>query len=171
MTACSNRCLNECEKLVAPSELYFNHMWKYACGSRVVVLIKSIRPCCGDGSHYKLLDSYPLQQDLELEALTWTVRHLRTSASPFHICTDEVLLLNATTILNIKNKNLHSAKVSFVIWMRFVLKVQFAFAFRLFYTSKCDFFKRLSSSFWNKTVEIHLLHRMHVVIHKLEMRP
>lgn len=38
----------------------------------MVVLIRSISQCWGDGSHYKLWDSYQNQQDLELEALTWT---------------------------------------------------------------------------------------------------
>lgn len=78
-----------------------------------MVLIKNISQCWGDGSHYKLWDSYQFQQDLELEALTWTVRHLQTSASPYHICTYEVLLLNATSILNRKTHELALCKSEF----------------------------------------------------------
>lgn len=46
-------------------------------------------------------DSYQNQQDLELEALTWTDRHLPTSASPYHICTYEGALLNAPSVYSI----------------------------------------------------------------------
>lgn len=60
-------------------------MWKYAGGSSVVVLIRSISQCFGDGSHYKHWESYQNQQDLKLEALIWTKRHLQTSASHYQI--------------------------------------------------------------------------------------
>lgn len=152
-------------------------MVKCACGSRVVVLIKNISQCWGDGSHYKLWDSYQFQQDLKLEALTWTVRHLQTSASPYRICTSEVPLLNVTSILNRKKHNPTFCESEFFCHSKggkkqaFVWKVPFAFALWLVCTSKSAFFLMLNSSFWNKTVDIHLLHRMHLVIHKLAMRP
>lgn len=36
---------------------------------------------------------------------------------------------------------------------------------------KSFFFQKLNSSFWNKTVDIHLLHSMPLEIHQLAMRP
>lgn len=84
-------CLNTYEKMF--TQVSYNLA---ICGKVLAAAVwrpdKRHQSVLGDGSHYKLWDSYQNQQDLELEALTRTERHLQTSASPYHICTCEVLL-------------------------------------------------------------------------------
>lgn len=68
-------------------------MGKYACAKwvlifpyvemclqhRVLVQITRVGQCWRDGCQNKLWDFFHFQQDLELEAPTWTGRHLQTS--------------------------------------------------------------------------------------------
>lgn len=107
----------------------------------MVVLIRSISQCWGDGSHYKLWDSYQNQQDLELEALTWTDRHLQTSASPYHICTYKVRLHNAASILSRKKHKLAFCKSEFSDSKLLFRKQTLFFAWWLFCTSVIFFSK------------------------------
>lgn len=151
----------------------------------------------GDGGYYKLLGFLSVPTGFKkLEAPTQTSRHLQTSASPDRICTAEPLLLLNATIHSKhrenKNKNATSQFVSvflsFLLPFRGTLRkkaavclesaicfhfvVQFVQArvvfFRLFFVF---FPQTLNSSVWNKTVDIHLLQRTRLVIHKLAVRP
>lgn len=67
---------------------------------RVLVQITSVGQCRRDGCQNKLWDSFHFQQDLELEAPTWTGRHLQTSVRLYDICTRKVVALHATSTLN-----------------------------------------------------------------------
>lgn len=58
-------------------------------------------------------------------------------------------------------------KVPFAFTLWFSLCKGECFIFGCFFC----FFQALNSSVWNKTVDIHLLQRMRLVIHKLAVRP
>lgn len=142
---------------------------------RVLVQITSAGQCWRDGCQNKLWDSFHFQQDLELEAATWTGGHLQTLARLYDICTYKVVALHATSTSNRKkNFNFHPAELGFVIlkqshellsvWCSFLL------LFGYIVCLSVTFLKRLNCSFWNKSVDVHLLHWMCLVIHKLAMR-
>lgn len=67
---------------------------------RVPVQITRVGQCWRDGCQNKLWDSFHFQQDLELEAPTWTGGHLQTSARLCDFCTYKVVVLHATSTLN-----------------------------------------------------------------------
>lgn len=66
----------------------------------VPVQITRVGQCWRDGCQNKLWDSFHFQQDLELEAPTWTGGHLQTSARLCDFGTYKVVVLHATSTLN-----------------------------------------------------------------------